>query len=136
MKKIIFFLSFLVAVSAANAQTAAKQPAKAKLSAKDSLMCGKQWKVVTIEEWGVVNKPNEKTQNDMLLMNLDGTYNLILFGNKKAGTWSKTGQYVYFTDSATNEKFNYKIISVEKTKLKFDYRDPDETHSIYEMTIN
>jgi hypothetical protein len=136
MKKIIFFLSLLVAVSTTNAQTAAKQPAKPKFTSKDSLMCGKQWKVVTIEEWGVVNKPNEKTQNDMLLMNLDGTYNLILFGNKKAGTWSKAGQYIYFTDSATNEKFNYKIISVEKTKLKFDYRDPDETHSIYEMTNN
>ncbi|MBN8696921.1 MAG: hypothetical protein J0L87_10335 [Bacteroidetes bacterium] len=137
MKKVLFICSMAIFSLAMNAQTASKPAAKAapkvKLTSKDSLMCGKQWKVVTIEEWGVVNKPNEKTQNDMLSLNLDGTYNLILFGNKKSGTWTKTGQYIYFTDEASKEKFNYKVISVEKNKLKFDYRDPDETHSIYEM---
>ncbi|MBL7889556.1 MAG: hypothetical protein JNL24_08390 [Bacteroidia bacterium] len=137
MKKVLFICSMAIFTLAMNAQTASKPAAKpapkAKLTSKDSLMCGKQWKVVTIEEWGVVNKPNEKTQNDMLSLNLDGTYNLILFGNKKSGTWTKTGQYIYFTDEASKEKFNYKVISVEKNKLKFDYRDPDETHSIYEM---
>lgn len=137
MKKIFIICSMALLTINMNAQTAikpAQKPApKAKLTSKDSLLCGKHWKVVTIEEWGVINKPNEKTQNDMLSLNLDGTYSLILFGNKKSGSWTKTGQYIYFTDDATKEKFNYKVINIEKNKLKFDYRDPDETHSIYEM---
>lgn len=134
MKKNHLTLIVLLAliISTGSAQTASKL-GKAKLTAKDSMMCGKQWKVVSIEEWAVVNKPDERTKNDMLFLNADGTFNLILFGNKKAGTWTKMGQYIYFTDSATGEKFNYKLLVVESNRLRFDFRDPDETHSLYEM---
>lgn len=134
MKKtqLIFSVLIMLFTGIMNAQTASKL-GKAKLTAKDSMMCGKTWTVVSIEEWAVVNKPDDKTKNDMLLLNLDGTFNLILFGNKKSGTWTKMGQYIYFTDSASAEKFNYKLLVVENNRLRFDYRDPDETHSIYEM---
>lgn len=137
MKKVITLLSLIVfSVTIATAQTTTKTAAKPKLTAKDSMMCGKQWHVISVEEWGVVTKPpGDKNKNDMLLLNLDGTFSLILFGNKKSGTWTKTGQYIYFTDEATKEKFNYKVLSVEPNKLKVDSRDPDETHSIFEYEI-
>ena len=137
MKKTISIIGIvLISLNTIVAQTATKAAAKPKLTAKDSMMCGKQWHVVSVEEWAVVTKPpGEKNASDMLMLNLDGTYNLILFGNKKAGTWSKVGQYIYFVDEATKEKFNYKIVSVEAKKIKMDYRDPDETHSLFEYEI-
>ncbi len=137
MKKVISILCLTaITCSLSFSQTATKAAAKPKLTAKDSMMCGKQWHVVSVEEWAVVTKPpGEKNANDMLLLNLDGTYNLILFGNKKAGTWSKVGQYIYFVDEATKEKFNYKVINVEAKKIKMDYRDPDETHSLFEYEL-
>jgi hypothetical protein len=137
MKKVITLFSLIVfSVTITTAQTATKTAPKPKLTAKDSMMCGKQWHVISVEEWGVITKPpGDKNKNDMLLLNLDGTFSLILFGNKKSGTWTKTGQYIYFTDEATKEKFNYKVISVEPNKLKVDSRDPDETHSIFEYEV-
>lgn len=137
MKKTITLLSMLLLIGSVSfAQTTTKTAAKPRLTAKDSMMCGKNWVVVSVEEWAVVTKPpGEKNKNDMLFLNLDGTFDLILFGNKKSGTWTKTGQYIYFTDTNTKEKFNYKVISVEPTKLKVDSRDPDETHSIFEYEI-
>jgi len=132
-KAITLFCLMTFSAVITTAQTATKTPAKPKLTAKDSMMCGKQWQVISVEEWGVLTKPpGDKNKNDMLLLNLDGTFSLILFGNKKSGTWTKTGQYIYFTDDATKEKFNYKVVSVDPKKIKMDYRDPDETHSIFE----
>ena len=108
--------------------------AKPKLTDKDIMMCDKDWHVVSVEEWAVVTKPpGEKNKNDMLKLTQDGKFDLVLFGNKKSGTWTKSGPYIYFTDAASKEKFNYKVVSVEANKLKVDFRDPDETHSIFEM---
>ncbi|MCE3279311.1 MAG: hypothetical protein K0S44_1502 [Bacteroidetes bacterium] len=97
-------------------------------------MCSKTWKVISVEEWAVVTKPpGEKNQNDMLYMSLDGQFEMMLFGEKKSGTWARAGQYINFTDIASGKKFNYKVISIEPNKLKVDYRDPDNSHSIFEM---
>lgn len=142
MKKIIGILSLILLISCTSvfAQTTpAKKntpPAKPKLTEKDILMCDKEWHVISVEEWAVVTKPpGEKNKNDMLKLTQDGKFDLILFGNKKSGTWTKAGQYIYFVDETSKEKFNYKVVSVEANKLKVDFRDPDETHSIFEMEV-
>ena len=108
-------------------------PAKPKLTDADIMMCDKEWHVVSIVEWAVEQKPGDKNKNDMLKLTQDGNFNLVLFGVAKSGTWTKSGQYIYFTDASTKEKFNYKVISVEEKKLKVDYRDPDETHTLFVM---
>ncbi len=130
-------LILLLASTSAIAQaTAVKSTAaaKPKLTDKDIMMCDKEWHIISVEEWAVVTKPpGEKNKADMLKLSQDGNFDLVLFGNKKSGTWTKSGQYIYFTDAATKEKFNYKVVSVEADKLKVDFRDPDETHSIFEM---
>jgi predicted HNH restriction endonuclease len=136
MKKLIILLSitFLVNINASNAQTktANKLGTSSRLSHNDSLMCNKTWQISAVEENGVVAEPTEKTENDMLMMKIDGTFNAILLGKKKAGTWSRSGQFIYFLEDS-GEKFSYKIMTVEKKKIKVDYKNPDETHSIFIM---
>ncbi len=136
MKKQVLFLALLCmgAVSVAQTKTASKPGGSSKLSHSDSLMCGKDWRVTSVEEWAVVTKPpGEKNAGDMLSMSTDMKYNLVLFGKKHSGTWSRAGQYIYFVDEASGEKFNYKVVSVDAKKIKVDYRDPDETHSVFEL---
>jgi hypothetical protein len=136
MKKhfLLFSLLFFIAGGiSSQTKTANKLGTSSKLSKNDSLMCAHEWKLASVEEWGVKKQPEENYKADMLAMTLDGKYNLILFGKKKEGTWTRSGQYIYFVDTPSGEKFNYKIVSVEKKKLKVDFRDPDETHSIFEM---
>jgi hypothetical protein len=138
MKKQIAFLFFaftMCSAVVAQTKTASKLGTSLKLSHTDSVMCGKEWHVTSVEEWSVVTKPpGEKNATDMLQMGTDMTYTAILFGKKSSGTWSRSGQYIYFV-SASGERFSYKVISVEPKKIKVDYRDPDETHSIFEMEV-
>jgi hypothetical protein len=134
MKNLIFLFCLLIAGSSfSQTKTASKLGNSAKISKNDSIICSKTWIVTAIEEWGVVSKPSEKTQNDMLYMSLDGKFELVLLGEKKAGTWSRAGQYINFTDLASGQKFNYKIVSVDPAKIKLDFYSEDNGHSIFEM---
>ncbi len=139
MKKQIAFLLFAVTISSAlsaQTKTESKLGTSLKLSHTDSLMCGKEWHVTSVEEWSVVTKPpGEKNAADMLVMGTDKTYMAILFGKKSVGTWSRSGQYIYYVDATSGEKFSYKVIAVDPKSIKVDYRDPDETHSIFVMEV-
>ncbi|HLC82960.1 MAG TPA: hypothetical protein VJI69_03955, partial [Bacteroidia bacterium] len=139
MKKIIGLLSITLtlftssAIAQAAASTGAAKPKQAtapKLTEKDILMCDKNWQVVSVEEWKVVTKPpSEKNKTDMLKLTQDGKFELILHGVKKSGTWSKSGQNIYFTDEASKTKFYYKILLAEAGKLKVDFFSDEEGHS-------
>jgi hypothetical protein len=136
MKKTIILLCFTLFTSIAFAQTktANKLGTSSKLSKNDSIMCSKTWHVTSVEEWGIVTKPpGEKNQNDMLVMTFDGRFILTLFGDKKTGTWKRSGQYIYFADDVSAKKFNYKIISVDPQKIKVDFYSDENGHSIFEM---
>ncbi len=139
MKNAITFLSFAIcmaSISSINAQTKTnnKLGVQSRLSAKDSMMC-KEWKAINVEEWAVKStlKEGDKSFNDMLKLSPDGKFEAILLGNKKSGTWTKSGQYLYFTDEATKGKFSYKLISADKNLLKVDHFSEEEGHSIFEM---
>lgn len=144
MKKILTLLSLVAIFSAtAIAQTATTGAAKPKTAAaapklteKDLMMCDKNWHVVAVEEWGVVTKPPaDVNKNDMLKMTTDMKYELVMFGVKKSGTWSKSGQNIYFTDEATKAKFYYKVLLVEAGKLKVDHYSDEQGHSIFEYEV-
>ena len=69
MKKYIltFGLAFIAILSFGQTATNSKLGNKSKLSHADSVMCGKEWHVTSVEEWGVVTKPpGDKNKNDML----------------------------------------------------------------------
>lgn len=130
---LILLFSLVISISVAQTKTASKLGKSSKYSHNDSIMCGKTWHPTLSDEWGVVTPPREKNKNDMLQMGLDGKYNLVLFGEKKSGTWSRGGQFIYFTDEASGQKFNYKILDVTPGKIKVEYRDGEETRISFEM---
>jgi hypothetical protein len=141
MKKNLFILAaaFACSVLTAEAQTAAKtapaSTAKAtpKLTDKDIMMCDKNWQVVSVEEWAVVTKPpGEKNKNDMMKLTQDMKYEVVMFGIKHTGTWKRTGQYIYFTDEGGKFNFNFKVLSIEPTKMKVDHYSDEDGHSIFE----
>lgn len=142
MKKIIGLLSIAsmlftaTAYAQAAASTGAAKPKTAtapKLTDKDILMCDKNWQVVSVEEWGVVTKPPaDVNKTDMLKLTQDGKFELIMFGKKKTGTWTKSGQNIYFTDAETKTKFYYKVLVAEAGKLKVDHYSDEQGHSIFE----
>ena len=139
MRKVFSIVMTVLALNTF-AQTGAKATVKTtktaatpKLSATDIAMCDKNWAIVSVEEWGVVAKPPaEKNKTDMLKLSQDGKYNLIMAGVAKSGTWTKSGQYIYFTDEATKIKFNYKVVSSDATTLKVDHYSDEDGHSMFE----
>jgi hypothetical protein len=134
MKKITSSLFLILLISAASAQTktANKLGTSSKLSKNDSIMCSKIWHVSSVEKEGAAARPTEKHENDLLAMRLDNTYNLIIEGAKKAGKWSRSGQYIYFTDESSGQKFNYKVLVVDPKKIKVEYANA-EVKTIFEM---
>jgi len=143
MKKTIGIFSLIITLASVTAQTPVKtsptkpkQATAPKLTEKDIMLCDKDWHIVSIEEWGVVTKPpGEKNKTDMLKMSQDGKYELIMFGNKQAGTWTKSGQSIYFTNEVTKGKMSYKILTSDATKLKVDHYSDEDGHSIFEYEV-
>lgn len=113
-----------------------KQTAAPKLTEKDILMCDKNWNIVSVEEWGVVTKPPaDVNKTDMLKLTQDGKFELVMFGKKKSGTWSKSGQNIHFTDTESKTKFFYKVLVSEAGKLKVDHYSDEQGHSIFEYEV-
>lgn len=143
MKKVFTLLSIILITGTIQAQTATTGAGKpkpasttSKLSEKDLLMCDKSWQIVSVEEWGVVTKPpGEKNKTDMLKLTADGKFELIMFGIIHAGTWTKSGQWIYMTDATSKMKISYKVILSEATKLKVDHYSDEDGHSIFEYEV-
>jgi hypothetical protein len=136
MKKLIVICLTLIASifhSTAQTKTSSKLGKSSKLSKNDSLMCAKEWKTVSVTEQGKKSKPGDKYKDDMLSMNLNGKFNLILSGNKKSGTWSRAGQFLYFVDSLSGDKISYQVLEVEPKKIKLEYHDSNQVQSVFEM---
>ncbi len=133
MKTLLSFL-FSALAFAASAQTApAKKmyPKTVKAPApRDTSLCNKNWVLIAVEEWAVEAKPNKKQADDYLKMTGDGKFKMKRNGEDKAGTWTKTGQYIFFTDDASKEKFNYKVESADAKTLKADYHVSD-MHTLF-----
>ena len=136
--KILFSILFSAIVFSASAQTTpAKKtyPKTAKAPApRDTSLCNKNWTLIAVEEWAVEAKPNAKQVNDFLKMTGDGKFKMKRNGEDKAGTWTKTGQYIFFTDDASKEKFNYKVESADAKTLKADYHVSD-MHTLFTFEV-
>ena len=94
---------------------------------------GKTWKLVKIEKFGVENAPGEEQKNDMLLLNSDGTFKVILKGIEKSGTFTRSGSWLNLKPLCGGEAIPYKIESCEGNTLKADWRDGD-THNHFTFT--
>lgn len=141
--KNLFFLLLIVACTSLHAQTKTKPaPGKKPKAAaaspfKDTDLAGKEWKLKSWEQFGIVKAPDDSTKNDMLLLNADNTFKLVLNNKSKTGTWKKSGAFIFFTqpDNAA-EKLVYKILSLEKNNLKVDWREAESLHNTLEFESN
>ncbi len=99
---------------------------------KDSLLC-RAWKLSSLEEFSTVNKPDEKQKNDGVTFLLDGTAFLIMEGVTKTGKWSfdkpKTNVTIEIADS--KEKYRFKLISLTKDLLLYEYQNPELIRTKY-----
>jgi len=89
---------------------------------------GKKWKLTKIEKFGVEKPPGEDQKNDMLILNADGTFGIVLKGVEKSGTYTKSGSWLNLKPSDGSEALPYKIEACDATTLKADWRDGD-THN-------
>jgi len=137
--KIVYALFLTLFVFGASAQTTpVKKPNAVKTvrtpAPRDTSLCNKNWLLIAVEEWAVEAKPSTKQADDYLKMTGDGKFKMKRNGEEKAGTWTKTGQYIYFTDEASKEKFNYKVESADAKTLKADYHVSD-MHTLFTYEV-
>jgi hypothetical protein len=128
----ILFSVFVLTLSAQTSPAKKTNPPKVVKApaAKDTSLCNKNWVLIAVEEWAVEAKPNAKQAGDFLRMTGDGKFKMKRNGEEKAGTWTKTGQYIFFSDEASKEKFNYKVESADAKTLKADYHVSD-MHTLF-----
>ncbi len=88
----------------------------------------KTWKLQKIEKFAIEKAPGDDQKNDMLLLNGDGTFKVVLKGVEKTGTYSKSGSWLNLKPNDGSEAMPYKIESCEGSTLKADWRDGD-THN-------
>jgi len=146
MKKILIALILLKSHYANSQQptqvkTAAKpSPDVNQATQRDTLLC-KAWKLVSIEQFSVANKPDEKQKNDGITCVLDGTAFLIQNGETKTGKWQFDKTKTNITLELDNaqpwagqgqqpvgqakEKYRYKIITLTADQLIYEYQDPE-----------
>lgn len=93
---------------------------------------GKTWKLVKVEKFGVEKDPGDDQKNDMLQLNSDGTFKVILKGVEKTGTYTR-GTWLTLKPNDGSESMPYKIMSCEGSNMKADWRDGD-THNIFTYT--
>ncbi len=88
---------------------------------------GKTWKLSKIEKFGVEKDPGDDQKGDMLILNLDGTFKIILKGVEKTGTYSR-GSWLNLKPADGSEALPIKVESCNDSELKADWRDGD-THN-------
>ena len=88
---------------------------------------GKTWKLVKVQKFGVENDPGADQKGDMLLLNSDGTFKVIIKGVEKNGTFTRGG-WLNLKPADGSEALPFKVESCEGNTLKADWRDGD-THN-------
>lgn len=94
-------------------------------ASKESLLI-KEWKIVSVEEFGVENPATEKQASDYARFSADKKCEIKHEGLKpRTGTWSMdkaaTTLNVAFDDDG--EKRVYKIYALSETNLSIEYKD-------------
>jgi hypothetical protein len=110
--------------------TTQSQPANS--DEKDALLI-KAWKLTSIEVFGTINKPNEKQKSDGVTFMADGLAFLTMEGVVKTGKWSfpKPKTYVTIEIDDTKEKFRFKVITLTKDQLLYEYQDAELIRTKY-----
>lgn len=141
MKKILTlsFALFLAGGLLAQTKTSTKAPeagiAKAKPVHGIPADCyiNKTWKLTQVERFGVTKAPNDQQKNDMIMLNNDGTFKMVIDGVEKTGTWTR-GSWMSLKPADGSPMMPVKIESCEGSTFKIDYRDEDvHNHFTYSL---
>jgi hypothetical protein len=140
MKKAILFSFALFLGTAAFAQqkkgaattTTTKEHKTSKVVVTHTGQCyaDKTWKLTKVEKFGVEQDPSVDMKGDLLRLNGDGTFKVVLKGVEKSGTYSKGGSWLNLKPTDGSEVMPYKIMSCEGNNMQADWRDGD-THNLY-----
>lgn len=135
MKKAILlsFALFLATALCAQAKKATKggtKPAPKPVIHTGQCYADKTWKLVKFEKFGVEKDPADEMKNDMVRLNGDGTFKIVLKGVEKNGTYTKSGSWLSLKPADGSEALPYKIESCEGSNMQADWRDGD-THNHY-----
>lgn len=90
---------------------------------------GKTWKLTKVEKFSIASDPGPDQKGDILQLNTDGTFKIILKGVEKTGTYSRGG-WLNLKPADGSEALPIKIESCDGSTLKADWRDGD-THNHY-----
>ncbi len=93
---------------------------------------GKTWKLSKVEKFSIAADPGADQKDDMLLLNIDGTFKMILKGVTKVGDYTRGG-WLNLKPRDGSEALPVKVESCDGTTLKVDWRDGD-THNHFTYT--
>jgi hypothetical protein len=115
--------------------TAKKVPPQSgtSLSAEQSKMLCKAWKLDTVLVFGVGNKPNSKEAGDGITLMDDGSLFLTMEGVASTGKWTYAGGRINTATQKPDNKISFRVISLADTRmvLEYQYPAPDLTRVKY-----
>lgn len=94
------------------------------LSAEQSKMLCKAWKLDTVFVFGVGNKPNSKEAKDGITLIEDGSLFLTQEGVASTGKWAYTGGRINTATQKPDDKISFKVISLADSRMVLEYQYP------------
>jgi hypothetical protein len=95
------------------------------LSADQSKMLCKAWKLDTLSQFGVEKKASAKEANDGITFVADGNLFFTQEGAAATGTWSYAGGRINTVTKNPDNKISFKIISLADNRVVLEYQTPD-----------
>ena len=141
MKKIIFIsVCTLIASNAFSIQNSGathKKSSSATLSdEKVKMLCKGNWKLDSVEEFGVTHIAKAKQKTDNVTFSTDGTFSITMEGIFAKGSWKYVGNdYISATASNPSYTKKYKLLGLMDGKFVMEYQTPDliRIHYIYSV---
>lgn len=94
------------------------------LSADQSKILCKAWKLDSISEFGVDNKASGKEANDGITFGSDGSFFITLDGVASTGTWTYASGHISAVAKNPDNTFSFKLVTLADDRLALDYQYP------------
>ena len=83
-----------------------------------------KWKLNEIEEFEEKWPLEEENKNDKMHLMSDGTYTMVLYGEKKSGTWKFNAGAKIINFVNGDKKFYFKYINLSEGNLVLEWQKP------------
>jgi hypothetical protein len=110
----------------ATPKKATSQGGGATISPEKSAMLCKAWKLDSVSQFGVTQAASPKEKGDVVTINNDGNYSMIMEGVASMGTWKGNAAPYIYTSAGTPEiKKMYKVLALTNNRLVLEYQTED-----------